>query len=959
MLPFNKAKRTMVVSVVLAISAVFGCSDSIGVNTPAVHGSPTGAIVGPASSVSISPSSLTLDEGGTGALQCTVLDAAGIAVSTAPSWQSSDTTVVVVNSRGNLVARHAGTALASCEMGGRVATSAITVAGRTVAFVEVSPGAGTLTSGGSLQLAGVPRDSLGLPVPGYQVQWSSADSGVVSVSPGGLVVAKSAGVASVVATSAGKVGFTKINVGTKAASSVAAISLSVDQTSIKAGRFMHATATTTDSTGQVLSGRSITWSVGDSKVLLAATLNATRATVTGLAEGTTTLIATSEGQSATATITVTAGAVQTVTVVLSPSSVLIGQTAQASTTLRDALGNPLTGRAVTWTSLDSTIATVSSTGVVTGIRAGAVIIRATSEGQTGDGTITVVPPPVATVTSSLGSATLALGQTTQATAVARDASGNVLSGRYVAWSSLSPNVASVSISGVVTAVAAGTAVIRATVESKTGDASLTVSAAAGPVAVASVTASVVADSLVTGQSTQATAVARDASGNVLTGRTVSWSCLTPTVATITPAGVVTAIAAGTATIRATVETKTGDASLVAKATPTTPTAMTTTVVVVLDSTNLAPGHSAMAHAVAKDQLGNVLTGKTASWQSATPAVATVSSTGQLTAISTGIAPIQATVDGVLGQASVTVTAASPTGPAPAPSPGHPNEPAGFTQLSPTLSGDSLPLATYGPNSGAAYELGWVQRAGSITQQIDNDVPFASKKVLQITFPSGMIGGGSPGMTWTASSTNPQNWGAANPPHQPRQLYQSFWYKLSDNFPANLTANKVLYTNNPVGGNQAGVEVNASADYPMKPGGGVAFVPNGATQYTAGIFPTLCVGSMLQVDSPANTGGCLNINVGITDGHPETWPDSFQIKRGRWHHFETLYTLNSAGQKDGGVKLWVDGNLRIDFTNRLQWTASATYWAWTSWTPVYGGGGSMPNDGVGGYHRLKDFYVSGR
>ena len=63
--------------------------------------------------------------------------------------------------------------------------------------------------------------------------------------------------------------------------------------------------------------------------------------------------------------------------------------------------------------------------------------------------------------------------------------------------------------------------------------------------------------------------------------------------------------------------------------------MTTSVVVVLDSTNLAPGHSAMAHAVAKDQLGNVLAGKTPSWQSATPSVATVSSTGQLTAISTG------------------------------------------------------------------------------------------------------------------------------------------------------------------------------------------------------------------------------------------------------------------------------------------------------------------------------------
>src|SRR4051812_47365955 len=105
MLPFTKANRTMVVTVGLALSAALGCSDSIGVNSAAVHGSPAGAVVGPASSVSISPNSLKLDEGGTAALQCTVLDAAGVASSTAPAWQSSDTTVVVVSSRGSLVAR--------------------------------------------------------------------------------------------------------------------------------------------------------------------------------------------------------------------------------------------------------------------------------------------------------------------------------------------------------------------------------------------------------------------------------------------------------------------------------------------------------------------------------------------------------------------------------------------------------------------------------------------------------------------------------------------------------------------------------------------------------------------------------------------------------------------------------------------------------------------------------------
>jgi hypothetical protein len=87
------------------------------------------------------------------------------------------------------------------------------------------------------------------------------------------------------------------------------------------------------------------------------------------------------------------------------------------------------------------------------------------------------PAPVATVTASLASSALTVGQTTQATAVALDAGGAVLADRPVTWSSLNPAIATVSTSGLVTAVAAGTVAIRATVETKNGDTpALTVSA---------------------------------------------------------------------------------------------------------------------------------------------------------------------------------------------------------------------------------------------------------------------------------------------------------------------------------------------------------------------------------------------------------------------------------------------------------------------------------------------------
>jgi parallel beta-helix repeat protein len=90
---------------------------------------------------------------------------------------------------------------------------------------------------------------------------------------------------------------------------------------------------------------------------------------------------------------------------------------------------------------------------------------------------------VTTVNVSLTS-TLAVPQTAQATATLRDASGNVLTGRAIVWSSSSPSVANVSGSGLVTAVAPGVATIVATSEGRTGSAALTVTSTAAVTGVA-------------------------------------------------------------------------------------------------------------------------------------------------------------------------------------------------------------------------------------------------------------------------------------------------------------------------------------------------------------------------------------------------------------------------------------------------------------------------------------------
>jgi len=158
------------------------------------------------------------------------------------------------------------------------------------------------------------------------------------------------------------------------------------------------------------------------------------------------------------------------------SDVAVGGTLQLTATALDAKGTALTGRPVTWTSVSPTIATVNSAGLVTGVAAGSTAITATIGGQTGSQTINVIPPPVSTVSVTLAATTLRVGETTQGTAVTRDANNNVLQGRATTWASSNPQIATVSNLGVVTAISPGSATITATSENKSGSAELTVSA---------------------------------------------------------------------------------------------------------------------------------------------------------------------------------------------------------------------------------------------------------------------------------------------------------------------------------------------------------------------------------------------------------------------------------------------------------------------------------------------------
>src|SRR6266567_726955 len=227
-----------------------------------------------------------------------------------------------------------------------------------------------------------------------------------------------------------------------------------------------------DSTGTALGGRIIVWASSNQAV---ANVN-TSGVATAAATGSTTIAATSEGHSGTAAVTVTAGPLPVASVTVSPASasVPVGQAVQLTATPKDASGNPLTGRTVTWASSNTSVGTVNASGLVTGVVAGSTTITATSEGQSGTSVVTVTLVPVASVTVSPATASVFVGQTTQLTATPKDVNGNTLTGRAITWASSPSSIAGVNGSGLVAGVAVGSATITATSEGKNGASTITV-----------------------------------------------------------------------------------------------------------------------------------------------------------------------------------------------------------------------------------------------------------------------------------------------------------------------------------------------------------------------------------------------------------------------------------------------------------------------------------------------------
>ena len=524
----------------------------------------------------------------------------------------------------------------------------------------------SLEVGRTITAAATPMNDAGEAVPTAPVAWSSSDTSIVAVSSGGQVSARKMGAATIYATSEGVAGQSPLTVTDSVPASVV---VSPASATAAVGGHVQLSASVSTHTGRALPGHTVSWSSTDNRY---ATVSSS-GVVTGAGAGTAKIIALASGVGDTAVVSVSAAAIANLSVTPGSSSLTSGTTTQLTAHATDASGNALTGRSVGWSTSDGNVASVSTSGVVTGANVGNATITASSEGKSATATIHVNAGSVSHITVTPGSIGLIAGGTQQLSVSLTDAAGNALAAQTVAWSSSSTNVATVSSSGVVTGSHPGSATITATLNGVTGTATAAVSA--GSVHAVSVAPS--SFTLSTGGTKQFTATLTDASGNVLSGA-VAWSSSNSSVATISSGGLVTAVHSGSTTITAAAGGASDNAAVTVSA------GAVNAVSVSPGSVSLVAGGTQQLTAAVTDAGGSPITGQTIAWSSSNTSVVSIDASGLATAAQTGTATITGSTGGKSGTSLFSVSVGAVNSVALSPASGSVQE--GKTlQLAATLS----------------------------------------------------------------------------------------------------------------------------------------------------------------------------------------------------------------------------------------------------------------------------------
>jgi uncharacterized protein YjdB len=327
------------------------------------------------------------------------------------AWSSGTTAVAAVaGSTGLATAVSPGASLITAKLNLVSGSTALTVTPAVLLSIAVTPTNPSLSVPRSIQLTatGSYSDGTTQDISSF-VTWSSSSSGVASITGSGVAAALAPGATLVTAAMGSISGATTVTVTPAVLQSIAVTPVTVSIPATGSQQFV-AKGSYSDGTFQDLSAQ-VTWTSGTTTV---ATVNAA-GLAAGKSAGSTVITATLGTLAGSATLTVNAVVLQSIAVTpVSPSIQVAGsQQFSATGTYSDGTNHDITGQ-VTWSSGNTSVATITGGGLAAGVGAGAATITAKSGSLAGNATLTVVAPVISGVTPgnvTLGSAGTCSGGT--------------------------------------------------------------------------------------------------------------------------------------------------------------------------------------------------------------------------------------------------------------------------------------------------------------------------------------------------------------------------------------------------------------------------------------------------------------------------------------------------------------------------------------------------------------------
>jgi trimeric autotransporter adhesin len=513
----------------------------------------------------------------------------------------------------------------------------------TISSIQISPNSAAIATGANQQFSATAQMSDGSAKDvTSSVQWASSDTNVATIDTAGRATANTSGVAVITATS-GSVNASAILTISSAAANLSSIVITPANPTVPVNTTLQLTATGNYSDGSSADITSlVTWSSNSSSIVAVSSSGL----LTGMAAGTTGISATLGAVSGTTQVTVSTPTV--VSIAVTPVGLTLGiginQQYVATATYSDGTSADLTS-GVTWSSSDTTMATIDSSGLASTVAAGQVTITATLGTLSDQSTLTIVAAHLSSISVTPSVVSIGAGTTQQFTATGSFDDGSTQLLQNVTWSS-SSNSATISSSGLGTGVSTGTATITATSGSVSGTASLTVTGASlVSIAVTPTNSTMAPDTTkqFTAMGTFSDSSTQDVSGVVI------WTSSSPAHATISSQGLATGLTAGTTTITATYGAISGSTGL------TVSNVSLVSITVSPTNPRINAGTSIKFMATGTFSDGSVATNLSGvSWKSQHPNIASVRSSGIAHGKKSGSVTITASAFGVSGATTLTV-----------------------------------------------------------------------------------------------------------------------------------------------------------------------------------------------------------------------------------------------------------------------------------------------------------------